>query len=231
MKVSSLNLIVCAIYRQPNDVVGNNISTSEQFESLINQLSAVLDSQQVPLPNVLIGGDFNLPHISWPACSPSPGASRDEKLMIALLNNFCSRHFLVQLVGEQTHQGGNILDIVLTNNPDMFPTVSFFPTSPISSHYFGLIETTIQASPRVEENMPSSPSKFDEVNLFSPQTDWQSIKSNLAAIDWPAVLENKTPEEMLHSLTTHCENVASAFSPTKKREEQRKLSPGSDGCL
>ena len=214
IKIRMFDLIICNVYRQPNDVIGHNASTFEQFGPFLDQFSAVLESQQSPMPNILFCGDFNLPHASWPAGLPKAGSTPDERRMLDHLAAFCSRHFLTQLVTTDTHTGGNTLDLVFTSNPDLFPDVSFFPSSPISSHYMGVVESSLSSTQHYNLNC-SARSKFDRLNFFSPETDWDSIKAKLAATDWPSLLENQSPTEMLQTFATHCEIITAASTPLR----------------
>ena len=180
LKIKALNLIICTVYRQPDDPVGGNRSTSVQFSHFIDDLSTTLESLPAPIPNVLIGGDFNLPHIKWPSCEPLSGASSEEKKMIETLANFCSKHFLLQLVDLPTHRAGNTLDLLFTNNPDLFPSQDITPASPISSHYVITSECMLASSSQQQTYAQQEAEGMDKVNLFSDKTDWQATKESLA---------------------------------------------------
>ena len=105
IKLEPQHLILCTLYRQPDDPVGGNRSTSNEFRELLGDLTEVLENLPSPSPNILIGGDFNLPKVSWPSCSPLTGSSSDDKKMTHMLAEFCSQHFLVQLTSQPTHNG------------------------------------------------------------------------------------------------------------------------------
>ena len=77
LKIRSLNMLVCLIYRQPNDAAGGNESTSAQFIELLQALTEEINSLSSPIPTLVIAGDLNLPHAEWPACEAGPGASAD----------------------------------------------------------------------------------------------------------------------------------------------------------
>merc|ERR1719154_406923 len=95
-----------------DDIVGGHTSKSAQFSVFLDKLSEELDGLPSPTPDVILAGDFNLPHAVWPQCEPSAGASGDEKQMLQLLSNFSSKHFMTQLVTQQTHKAGNTLDLL-----------------------------------------------------------------------------------------------------------------------
>ena len=61
----SENLLIATIYRQPDDTTNNRPSSNRQLKPAIDTLQeAVMKLDQTP--GIIIGGDFNLPHTSWP---------------------------------------------------------------------------------------------------------------------------------------------------------------------
>ena len=224
IKIPHLDLIVCTIYRQPNDPIGGNISTSIQFSALLEKMGDLLDNQPAPAPNIVIAGDLNLPHTDWPACSPKPGASSDEKKMIDSLSSFCSQYFLYQLVDQPTHRAGNTLDVILTNNSELFRTTTCIPASPISSHSVVLVQSLLSSSPvRIEKRNQQDSTKFDEVNLLSEKTDWETIRNTLETVDWNHQFENLSTTEMIESLTELCSEVAIRNAPKRRRKGKPRV--------
>ena len=72
-------IFIATIYRQPDDPQNNSRSTSHQFGIALNALrKCILDIGNIH-PNIIVTGDFNLPHVSWPYCVPRTGATSDEK--------------------------------------------------------------------------------------------------------------------------------------------------------
>ena len=112
----SENLFIAVIYRQPNDTVGGHISTYAELKPALAKLTDVLAKLPTPSPNIIIGGDLNIPNINWTDGSPSVGASSDEKNILELINVLQSDYFLTQYIHEPTHIAGNVLDLVFTNN-------------------------------------------------------------------------------------------------------------------
>ena len=59
------HLVVCGIYRQPDDTNGNP-STSKEFKNIQKSiLKQKLDGFRSKIPDIFIAGDLNLPHIDW----------------------------------------------------------------------------------------------------------------------------------------------------------------------
>ena len=63
--VKSRNLVVIIVYRQPDDPEGKHRSGSKEFKNLLNELSVEFSNLPSPTPDVLLCGDFNLPHAVW----------------------------------------------------------------------------------------------------------------------------------------------------------------------
>ena len=223
LRMPILNLVLVAVYRQPNDSMGGNISTYVQFQEFIEKLSETLNNLHSPLPTLVIAGDFNLPDTSWPSCIPSRGASRDEKLMINLLQEFIANNFLIQIIDQPTHRGGNTLDLLFTNNADMFPCVDVFPSA-FSSHKL-VTASTYRAGTSGTDGAPTTSlneSGFDALNFFSDKVDWEKIHQELASNDWTAIFRHLSVSQMLQTLTDMCHNIASRYAPARSPPESPK---------
>ena len=214
IRLGSSGLVLCTLYRQPDDPVGGNRSTSKEFDEMLCELTGVLESLPSPTPNILIGGDFNLPKVSWSIFSPMTGASSDDKKMTHLLADFCAQHFLIQHVNQPTHNGGNILDLLLTNNEISFSFEGASPTSPVSSHYL-VVGTELCTSEEQIYPSRNQNSVFDQLNFFAEDTNWDRMNSELEEINWTALFEDKTVENALELFIKTCERIASKFTIPK----------------
>lgn len=221
LKIEALNLILCAVYRQPDNPAGGHRSTAEQFGEFIKKLSDELSSQPSPTPNIVIGGDFNIPHASWPSGSATPGVSPDERNILDLVSDLSSQHFLTQISNEATHRGGNILDLLLTNCPDHFLSCEVTPTAPISSHHMVQFSTLLHTGTSVSYQEKSPTSAFDQVNIFSEDVNWPAIQASLEDVDWTGEFRNHSTTEILHVLTSKCEALALEHAPTKIKRKSK----------
>ena len=222
LKIPKLNLVVATLYRQPNDSSGGNISTSEQFQDLLVEIDKVLHSLQSPLPTVVLAGDFNLPHTSWPSCSPISGATKDEKKMISMLSKFVSDNFLSQLIDKPTHRGGNTLDLFLTNNADVFPSAEIDPTA-FSSHYVVVTQSFISGTE--DSRTAASPNLrtgFDALNFYSDDTNWDRINQELSSIDWGERLSNHDLTDAFNGFIQTCLEVSKKYTPSRKNGARAK---------
>ena len=109
------NIAIACLYRQPDDKAHGHPSTASNLKTALDKLVAGLAGLS-PAPDITLGGDFNLPHVSWPAGTPSQGASVEEKHMLNYLNEMCNELLLTQVIKTSTHKDGNILDLVFVNN-------------------------------------------------------------------------------------------------------------------
>ena len=114
------NVYIAVIYRQPDDRVGNNRSTEKEFLAAIKRLYSSLSGLPNPAPNVLLCGDFNIPHASWPDGSPSTGSSSMEKEILECVSDLSNNHFLTQHITTPTHVDGGTLDLLFCNNNSIF---------------------------------------------------------------------------------------------------------------
>ena len=106
LQLKSLNLLLVVLYRQPDDRERNRTSTSREFGHFLGELDEFLASQSPPAPDIVIMGNFNLPHGDWSSGESSQGD------MVRALNELTSNHFLVQQVVSNTqrwrHAGSNL---------------------------------------------------------------------------------------------------------------------------
>ena len=85
----------------------------------MNELNDSLQSN-VEKDYVVVVGDFNLPELSWSEDQTTPNSSTGQtgEFFCELFND----NFL-QLIVESTHSGGNKLDLLLSNHPEVIHDV------------------------------------------------------------------------------------------------------------
>ena len=129
------NLAIVVIYRQPDDKSHGNISSSPQFTEIIDKVNKVISQINSPTPDIIIGGDFNLPHINWLDNSFDKKCKKDEKIMFEKVFELCNNFQLNQYVNKPTHKDGNILDLLFTNNDNLIHNLNVIPTILNVSHH------------------------------------------------------------------------------------------------
>jgi hypothetical protein len=144
------------LYRQPDDSTHGRPSTNNEFKAAINKLTEAINSIG-DTPDLIIGGDFNLPHISWDTNSPSRQCPNEEKEMLATLNTLCSELHLTQVIKEPTHYQGNILDLVFTNNTNLIHNTIVTSTIRSISHHSMVTIQTQYKEPIQSDNPKDSP--------------------------------------------------------------------------
>ena len=216
------NLLIVGFYRQPDDVKGGNRSRTIEFKQALDKLRSLLSSLKSPLPDILLCGDFNLPHASWPDCIPTEGCSREERDMIEELRSIITENFLSQYILTPTHKKGNILDLCFTNNPNLLHSYET-SDSILSDHKIVECATTYDTSfsekartaeaPREKE----SEENFDNLNFFNDSIDWESIKKRFRNHNWKAEFRGISPEKMLNRFLSICYSYTSDLVPPKAR--------------
>lgn len=108
-------LSVCSFYRPPQSSAG-----------VLSQLAQ--SAEMIKSDCMVIGGDFNLPTVEWSHKPCSPAAARCSVQEMESLIDVFSLH---QFVREPT-RGNNILDLILTNTPEIVLSTTVIPG--ISDH-------------------------------------------------------------------------------------------------
>lgn len=224
--VATLDTVMIVVYRQPDDTVRNNRSTSREFKCLVEELSACLNDLPAPVPNIVILGDFNLPHAIWDPVGWSVGTPADERKMVEDLKDLTLDNFLTQHVEFPTHRDGNILDIVFSNNSSLVHDICALP-SKVSDHL--IIEMTTAIRPlrnRQGEDIANTFSNndvnmdaeidFQHLNFFSENTNWDAILLRLSQVNWVQEFQGLNVEAMLTKFLSMCLSISKEFTPLKK---------------
>ena len=124
-------------------------------------------------------------------------------------------------MAQPTHRGGNILDLILTNNPDIFPCIKISPTA-FSSHKLVTVQTLLgQLDGGNVEGLGES-AGFDTLNFFSELINWEKINEQLVSIDWTTRFGNQNVSKILETFLETCLNIAANNVPTKKNNALQK---------
>ena len=127
-----------------------------------------------------LGGDFNLPGISWSTLSTQQGAS--DTAQCNKLLDIAQAHNLEQLVHEPT-RGENTLDLCFTLSPGLVNRCTTGPR--ISDHdHIVIVDTKLTA--RHNKKAPR------KVQMFN-KTDWTQVKSDI--VDLEQAFFDRNPSE------------------------------------
>ena len=138
--------MLLVIYRQPDNRIGANRSTQKEFRDALDKDSTYLGELPSPTPNIIMGGDLNLPYVNWESNSMDCSAGKDGKELLNTLSCFLDEHFVRQYVRQPTHIAGNILDLVFTNNPELIHSINCQQTlRSVSDHFIVECSTMMQS--------------------------------------------------------------------------------------
>lgn len=102
-----------------------SVSSLEKLEESLLKIGRKIDSH-----DVILAGDFNIPHINW-SINQNSGLDPPANKLVDLQNEFCFK----QMVHEPTRRQDNtakILDLVFTNNNSLIKYLKVVPR--ISDH-------------------------------------------------------------------------------------------------
>ena len=173
-EIQNFSLIV--VYRQPDDAIHGHPSNTTHFIELLRSLTEKVTPVDSPLPDIVFGGDFNLPNIDWLEKTSST-CTKEIRNMSAVMESFTTELFFEQYVTQPTHKDGNTLEIVLVKNDDMIPEIQVNPClqmlQMVTHHSIVEVTTTIDDKTCVKSVMPVQPNGFRALYFFDPKIDWK----------------------------------------------------------
>ena len=213
------DLVIMAIYRQPDDSYNGHPSTDIDFNiPLMRAKNAILSLN--PTPDIIMGGDFNIPHATWPEGSPSNGATNCERSILNSLNEFSNELFLCQYVTKPTHKDGNILDLVFVNNPSLIHCCTVIPVLQSTSHH-SIVEVStsylVKNTNATLEAQQTPKTGFHSLNFFSERIDWDGLNQEFESLDWKDLFEECDVDSMLEIFYTNTFKICKRFIPTRKK--------------
>ena len=223
---STENLAMIVTYRQPDDKTNGNPSAAKDFLIPLKGVKLALSTLD-PTPNIIFGGDFNLPKATWPDGLPKPGCSVEERSMLNDLNQFCNEMFMSQYVNQPTHKDGNILDLVFTNNETLIHDYSVIPVLQSTSHHsIVMVSTSLNAQylPYDDDDQPEPRSKFNALNFFADEIEWNELKNDLNQINWINELNSDDPQEILEIINKICLDKCKRRIPFRTSNNAKKTS-------
>ena len=226
LHVKQKNTMIFVVYRQPDDPERNR-STSRDLGEALKEISNTLSKLQAPHPEVIMCGDFNLPHLDWPSGTLRPGACKDEKTMVQLLEDLSNDQFLFQQITGSTHRHGNTLDLCFSNNPKLMHDYHCTPTL-LSDHYIIEGSAIFQAptgdqetfrKPNVEDGVSAT---FDTLNFFSEDVKWDELQEDLDKVNWTEDFKSLDPSRMFNRLIETCTEISKKHVPIRKSTNTKK---------
>ena len=158
---------VCTCYRV-GTLGYQNHSTIEQY---LNKLRS-----RRGISNILLVGDFNMCHTDWQGFHSSNAVEQ------TFLNTFSDLGF-VQLVNDPTHNQGNLLDIVLTNNTQLVSDLT------VQNDFLLCKSDHFPISFNIKSNVRRKKAPKREMYNFK-HANWEAINEELRFTDWNSVLSS-----------------------------------------
>lgn len=150
-------------------------------------------------------GDFNFRDIDW---TNNHATNPQSKLFLDAVNN----KFMKQMVDFSTHKSGSVLDLVLTEYPNLINNIQDAGYLGKSDHkilYFDVV-----LNPEIKE----STKKVDDWS----NADIVNIKKELSETNWIAASETLTLEDFWNFFVNCIDNVKSKYIPKKFLKKQSK---------
>ena len=187
------NLHILTVYKPPSYTPQENTALC----SYIQEFSVGKE--------LLIMGDFNLPSIAWNLPVIDLSISQSDSLFL----NLFSTLGLYQHVRDQTFlTSGNILDLVLTSDPDRLFGIKTFPPFPHCGHCLVSFNYLFQ-------NTYANPNKNPFKQLNWPRGDYHHLNIALNTYDWDFEFHLLNTDETAQRLTTILTDLAPSYVPEK----------------
>ena len=212
------NLVIGTVYRRPCDNVHGHPSTPEDLKNALDKATEKIEEINGKTPDIIIGGDFNIPYKHKDKAMPKP-----QQKMMGYLESICLNLNLSQIVAEPTHKDGNILDLVLTNNLDLIHNHAVLPTLlSITHHRLILVESTLKVQQIRGNCGRPKRENFAKLNFFHSDIDWQRINDSLSEIDWDVQMANASVDNMLEAFYNLTLETARKHIPIKTDQNKIK---------
>ena len=181
------------VYRSPNSTEINN-------DKLANELLAHMNKKN----NCVLIGDINFPNIDWETISS------DKKA--ALFLKAVNENFLEQCITFPTHIKGNVLDLLIVNNPDLFHAAEDIGRLGKSDHVMIIIE--LRFGKRFVPSSQMIPS-WKNANL-------DGIRNRLEDTNWDSELANQDCNGAWLTFHTKILELIDEYVPTVPRRKEGK---------
>ena len=178
--------------------------------------------------SIIITGDFNFPNIDWNTLkASSDGGCR--QCADALLK-FMESNLLCQIVNKPTRRDPisgteNILDLVITNNGDLFRDVDVLPTSMSDHDSVSIIlsQHFNYASVKGQEILQKdTPVGFNSLNFH--KADYNEINADLCKINWDSLKAESSYEDFPITFYQALLSICEKHTPRKIFSNKHKKS-------
>jgi len=189
------SLLIGVIYRSPNATRDQTC----QMNTLITEMVKRNHS------HLMIMGDFNYPEINWNTqTSDAPDDSPPQNFLSNYKDCFLHQHVL-----SPTHYRGqqqaNILDLILTNEPDMIDKLHY--SEPIGRSHHLVLDWIFKGYGCVQ--------KVKTKKYFVNRGDYDGMRLYLEEIDWISRLSSISVDSMWEVVSTEVLAATDTYIPSK----------------
>lgn len=211
------NLMIITIYRPPR-------ASAADFNQTMAQLREKISFRGTPMPNIIICGDFNFPFIDWEETEGNiimkgfrGSIYKEERTQAQVLKEFMNEHSVSQILKQET-RGSNMIDLILTNNRDLFieaqATQSVVTDHCIIECHLNLNHKLKQTTKEQEENC------FNDRNFNSRYIDWNSVNREIQTIDWQELMADKSTQEKIDLLEKRLKPIIQTHIPQRRKRRK-----------
>ena len=157
-----------------------------------------------------MGGDYNFPNIVWEENLPkiSLNLSRQENFFVNIISKYCLFNYvnIPTRMGNNIANGGNILDLILTNDTELLSNVRTVINGNFSDHSTVICDINIEI---FEPNSELKPVKYltsvPNYNWRSGTIDqWDRYCERVNTSEWLDISEGKNVEDKVKLFSNYC---------------------------
>lgn len=179
VEIIALKLTVAKYVFRIVNVYSPPACCENQYNDVFSAISHLFQDSNLP---TILCGDFNIPDVNW-----STFWAPNVNYQAEILNLLCDFH-LTQLIDEPTHTAGNILDLLLVNEPFLAHSIEIVaPLTDTCDHYMITFCVTIPEcldTPTVSNQYFNfSKTNFRELKCFLSNVNWDILRNDLNIFD------------------------------------------------
>ena len=213
--IDSLNTIVASVYRPPDTEEG---SFGKVINFLNNHINLHVNNNH---KNILVVGDFNLPHLTWSEEPQTVRATFNNSECTKTLQSFIEQHFLTQYVDKPTRLN-NILDLVLTNDINLVKEIEVKDTE-LSDHRMITVKSSFGQKLNTAQKPVFEPHTFRNLNFY--KADFDQLNEHLSTIQWDVLNSLCDPHDFPELVRLIVLQVCEIYTPAKCfRSKSNRLS-------
>lgn len=197
VRLPDYGIVLVVVYRPPSYSQQENDYLLEELERL-----SLMHGE------IILLGDFNLPNVDWSGCYQETGLTRAERQFHSLFDSLG----FTQWVHDGTYlYSNNILDLVLTSEPDRVINLELYPPFSHCGHLLVKFEWLFDTSQAKNDNpfIPASLPKY-----IWRRANFQNIRRDLELVNWEFEFGLGNIEENYSFLTEVMKSCMSIHVPT-----------------